>query len=58
VELQLIDDQMNRLYMFQGQPSVYDSASNEEQEEAQETAVAPRIQSCISRERERVSSEH
>jgi hypothetical protein len=36
--------------MLRGQPSVYDSASNEEREETPETAVAPRIQSCIPRE--------
>jgi hypothetical protein len=35
---------------FRGQPSVYDSASNEEHEEAPETAVVPRIQYCIPRE--------
>ena len=29
---------------------MYDSASDEEREEAHETAVAPRIQSCIPRE--------
>ena len=29
---------------------MYDSASNEEHEEALETAVGPRIQSCILRE--------
>jgi hypothetical protein len=50
VELQLIDNQADRLYMLRGQPSVYDSASDEAHEEASETVVAPRIQSCISRE--------
>jgi hypothetical protein len=29
--------------MLRGQPSVYDSVSNEEHEEASETAVVPRI---------------
>jgi hypothetical protein len=50
IELQLIGNQVDRLYMLRGQPSVYDSASNEECEETSETAVVPRIQSCISRE--------
>ena len=50
VELQLIGDRVDRLYMLRGQPSVYDSTSDEEHEEAPETAVGPRIQSCISRE--------
>jgi hypothetical protein len=36
--------------MLRRQPSVYDSTSNEEHEEAPETAVAPRFQSCILRE--------
>jgi hypothetical protein len=36
--------------MLQGQPSGYDSTSDEEHEEALETAVGPRIQSCIPRE--------
>jgi hypothetical protein len=50
VELQLIGDWVDRLYMLRGQPSVYDSMSDEEHEEAPETAVVPRIQSCILRE--------
>jgi hypothetical protein len=50
VELQLIGDRVNMLYMLRGQPSMYDSMSDEEHEEALETAVIPRIQSCISRE--------
>ena len=50
VELQLIGNRVDKLYMLRGQPSVYDSASDEEREEASETAVAPRIQSCIPRE--------
>jgi hypothetical protein len=50
VELQLISGWVNRLYMLRGQPSVYDSTSDEEPEEAPETAVGPRIQSCIPRE--------
>jgi hypothetical protein len=47
VEPQFIGDRVDRLYMFQGQPSGYDSTSDEEHEEALETAVGPRIQSCI-----------
>jgi hypothetical protein len=50
VELQLIGDRVDRLYMLRGQPSLYDSSSNEEHEEALETAMGPRIQSCIPRE--------
>jgi hypothetical protein len=50
VELQLIGNRVDRLYMLRGQPSVYDSASDEEREEASETAMALRIQSCIPRE--------
>jgi hypothetical protein len=50
VELQLIGNQVDRLYMLRGQPSVYDSTSDEKREEAPETAVAPRIQSCILKE--------
>jgi hypothetical protein len=42
VELQLIGNWVNRLYMLRGQPLMYDSASDEEHEEASETAVAPR----------------
>jgi hypothetical protein len=49
VEPQLIGDRVDRLYMLRGQPSGYDSMSDEEQE-APETAVGPRIQSCIPRE--------
>jgi hypothetical protein len=49
VEPQLIGDQVDRLYMLQGQPSCYDSTLDEEQE-APDTAVGPRIQSCILRE--------
>jgi hypothetical protein len=49
VEPQLIGDRVDRLYMLRGQPSGYDSTSDEEQE-APETAVGPRIQSCIPRE--------
>jgi hypothetical protein len=49
VEPQLIGDRVDRLYMLRGQPSGYDSTSDEEQE-APETAVGPRIQSCILRE--------
>jgi hypothetical protein len=50
VELQLIGNRVNRLYMLRGQPMMCDSASDEEREEASETAVAPRYQSCIPRE--------
>jgi hypothetical protein len=50
VELQLIDDRVDRLYMLRRQPSRYDSALDEEHEEAPETAMGPRIQSCIPRE--------
>jgi hypothetical protein len=46
VELQLISNRVDRLYMLRGQPSV----SDEEREEASETVVAPRIQSRIPRE--------
>jgi hypothetical protein len=49
VKPQLIGDWMDRLYMLRGQPSGYDSPSDEEQE-APETPVGPRIQSCILRE--------
>jgi hypothetical protein len=47
---QLIGDRVDRLYMLQGQPSGYDSTSDEEHEEAPETAMVPRIQFCIMRE--------
>jgi hypothetical protein len=50
VELQLIGNWVDRLYMLRGQPMMCDSASDEEREEASETAVAPRYQSCIPRE--------
>jgi hypothetical protein len=50
VELKLIGDRVDMLCMLRGQPSGYDLASDEEHEEAPETAVGPRIQSCISRE--------
>jgi hypothetical protein len=50
VELQLIGNQVDRLYILRGQTSMYDSKSDEEREEALETAVAPMIQSCILRE--------
>ena len=40
---------MDRLYLLRGQPLGYDSTSYEEQE-APETAVGLRIQSCIPRE--------
>jgi hypothetical protein len=43
IEVQLIGNRVDRLYMLRGQLSVYDSPSNEEREEASETAVAPRI---------------
>jgi hypothetical protein len=56
VELQLIGDWVVRLYMLRGQPSGYDLASDEEQE-APETAVGPRIQ-FHSERREGVSFEY
>jgi hypothetical protein len=49
VEPQLIGDRVDRLYMLREQPSGYDSTSDEE-EGSLETAVSPRIQSCILRE--------
>jgi hypothetical protein len=49
VEPQLIGDRVDRLYMLRGQPLGYDSMSDEEQE-APETTVGPRIPSCIPRE--------
>jgi hypothetical protein len=36
--------------MLREQPSMYDSTSDEEHEEGPETAVGPRIRSCIQRE--------
>jgi hypothetical protein len=50
IELQLIGNRVDRLYMLRGQPSMYDSTSDEDREEASETTVAPRIQCCILRE--------
>jgi hypothetical protein len=50
MELQLIDDKVNRFYMLRGQPLVYDSTLDEEHEEAPKTVVGPRIQYCILRE--------
>jgi hypothetical protein len=50
VDLQLIDNRVDRLYILRGQPSVYHSTSDEEREEVSETTVAPRFQSCIPRE--------
>jgi hypothetical protein len=50
MELQLIGDRVDMLYMLRGQPSVYDSTLDEEHEEAPETTVGPRNQSCILRE--------
>ena len=50
VELQLIDNRVDRLYMLRGQPSMYDSTSDEEHGEAPETTMAPRIRSRIPRE--------
>jgi hypothetical protein len=49
VEPRLIGDRMDTLYKLRGQPTSYDSKSNEEQE-APETAVGPRIQFFILRE--------
>ena len=48
MEPQLIGDRVDRLYMLRGQPSGYDSMLDEEKE-ALETVVGPRIQSCIPR---------
>jgi hypothetical protein len=42
VELQLIGNRVDRLYMLRGQPMMCDSASDEEREEAFETVVVPR----------------
>jgi hypothetical protein len=50
VELQLIGNRVDRLYMLRGQPMMYDLESDEEHEEAPETVMAPRYQSCIPRE--------
>jgi hypothetical protein len=49
VEPQLIGDRVDRLYIVRGQPTVGDSDSDEEQE-ALETAVGPRIQPQNTRE--------
>jgi hypothetical protein len=43
LELQLIGNRVDRLYMLRGQPSMYDLASDEEYEEAYETTVVQRI---------------
>ena len=53
MEPQLIGDRVDRLYMLRGQPSGYDSTSDEEYE-APETAVGPMIQSCIPREETKI----
>jgi hypothetical protein len=50
VELQLIGNRVNKLYMLRGKPLMYDSTSDEEHEETFETAVVPRYQSFIPRE--------
>ena len=50
IKLQQIGNRVDRLYMLRVQPSWYDSTSDEEHEEAPETAVVTRIQSCILRE--------
>jgi hypothetical protein len=57
VEPQLIGDRVDKLYMFSGQPSRYDLVSDEEQE-APETAMRPRIKSFILRKKKGVSYEH
>jgi hypothetical protein len=44
MELQLFSDRVERLYMLQGQHSMYDSLLDEEHEESHETVVGPRIQ--------------
>jgi hypothetical protein len=50
MELQLIGDRVERLYMLREKPSVYDSTLDEEHEEAHETVVGPIIYSFILRE--------
>jgi hypothetical protein len=50
VELQLIDDRVDMFYMLRGQPSGYDSTSDEEHEEAHENAMVPSFHTCIPRE--------
>jgi hypothetical protein len=50
VEMQLIGNRVNRLYMLRGQPLMYDSTLDAEHEEASNIAVAPRYHSCILRE--------
>jgi hypothetical protein len=50
VELQLIGNRVDRLYMLRGQLMMYDSVLDEEHEEAPETAVVPRYQYFIPRE--------
>jgi hypothetical protein len=50
IELYLIGNQVDRLYMLRGQPMMCDSTSDEECEEASEAVVALRYQSFIPRE--------
>jgi hypothetical protein len=57
MELQLIGDRMDKLYMLRGQPSGYDLASDEEHEEAPETG-GTKDSVLHSERRERVSSKH
>jgi hypothetical protein len=51
VELQMVGDRVDMLYMLRGQPSGYDSTSDEEHEEAPDIAVVPRIQYFIQRDK-------
>ena len=51
IELQLIGNRVDRLYMLSGQPLMYHSTSDEECEEASDTAMAPSYQSFILREK-------
>jgi hypothetical protein len=50
VELHLIGNRVDRLYMLRGQPMMCDSVSVEEREEDSETVVVPRYQCCTPRE--------
>jgi hypothetical protein len=56
VEPPLIGDRVDRLYMLRGEPSGYDSMSDEEKE-APETVVVPRIHYFIPREESLMSTD-
>jgi hypothetical protein len=58
MELHLIGDRVKMLYMLRGQPSVYDSASDEEHEEAPSDYSGPKDLVLHYERREQVSSEH